>query len=102
MQTADAQPDSCAEPNHLAVDETVIQINDQHHWLYAAVDPGTNDILQVRLFQTCKTQLTVLLLRELREQQQVGQATFLVGGATHLAIALDRLGLDLRYEKREN
>jgi putative transposase len=44
----------------------------------------------------------VLFLRELREQQQIEQATFLVDGATHLASALDRLGLDFRYEKHGN
>jgi putative transposase len=102
VQKADLQPESDAEPNHIAVDETVIQVNDQRHWLYAAVDPATNEILYVRLFQTWTTQLTVLFLRELREQQQIEQATFLVDGATHLASALDRLGLDFRYEKHGN
>ena len=102
VQKADVQPRSDTEPNHVAVDETVIQVNDQRHWLYAAVDPTTNEILHVRLFQTRTAQLTVLFLRELREQQQVEQATFLVDGAIHLASALDRLGLDFRYEKHGN
>jgi transposase-like protein len=99
---ADVQPESDAEPNHIAVDETGIQVDNKRHWLYAAVDPSTNKILHVRLFQTRTTQLTLLFLRELREQQQVEQATFLVDGATHLASALDRLGLDFRYEKHGN
>jgi len=102
VRKANVQPDSDAEPNHIAVDETVIQVNDQRHWLYAAVDPTTNEILHVRLFQTRTTQLTVLFLRELREQQQIEQATFLIDGATHLASALNRLGLDFRYEKHGN
>ena len=102
VQKADVQPSSDAEPNHIAVDETVIQVNDQRHWLYAAVDPTTNEVLQVRLFQTRTTQLTLLFLRELQHTQQVEQATFLIDGATHLASALDRLGLDFRYEKRGN
>ena len=55
-----------------------------------------------RAFQTRTTQLTLLFLRELREQQQIEQATFLVDGAIHLASALDRLGLDFRYEKHGN
>jgi putative transposase len=71
VQKADVQPRSDAEPNHIAVDETVIQVNDERHWLYAAVDPTANEILHARLFQTRTTQLTVLFLRELREQQQV-------------------------------
>ena len=99
VQKANVQPDSDAEPNHIAVDETVIRVNDERHWLYAAVDPTTNEILHVRLFQTRTTQLTVLFLRQLREQQQIEQATILVDGATYLASALDRLGLDFRYEK---
>ena len=102
VQKADVQPSSDAEPNHIAVDETVIQVNDQRHWLYAAVDSATNEILHARLFQTRTTQLTVLFLRELREQQQIEHVTFLVDGATHLASALDRLGLDFRYEKHGN
>jgi transposase-like protein len=102
VQKADVQPESDAEPNHIAVDETVIRVNDERHWLYAAVDPTTNKILHVRLFQTRTTQLTLLFLRELQQKQQVEQATFLIDGATHLASALDRLGLDFRYEKRGN
>ena len=46
-------------------------------------------------------QLTVLFLRELREQQQVEQSTFLVDGATHLASVLDRLSLNFRYKNTE-
>jgi putative transposase len=61
--------------------------------LFAAVEPETNEILHTRLFQTRTTQLTMLFLRELREQQQVEQATFLVDAAPTLASALDRLGL---------
>ena len=102
VQKADVQPSSDAEPNHIAVDETVIQVNDERHWLFAAVDPETNEILHARLFQTRTTQLTVLFLRELREQQQIEHATVLIDGATHLASALDRLGLDFRYEKHGN
>jgi len=65
VQKADVQPDSDATPNQIAVDETVIRVNDERHWLYAAADPAANDILHVRLFQTRTTQLTLLFLREL-------------------------------------
>jgi transposase-like protein len=51
------------------VDETVIQVNDQRHWLYAAVDTTTNKIFHMRLSQTLKTQLTLLFLRELQQNQ---------------------------------
>jgi len=55
VQKADLQPVSDANPDHIALDETVIQVNDQRHWLYAAVDPETNQFLHVRLFQTRTT-----------------------------------------------
>jgi putative transposase len=39
VQKTDLQPTDCRSPNHVAVDETVIRINDQQFWLYAAADP---------------------------------------------------------------
>jgi transposase-like protein len=102
VQKADLQPDSDAEPNQIAVDETVIQLNDERHWLYAAVDPETNQFLHVRLFQTRTTQLTVLFLRELRDKQQVEHVTFLVDNAHHLTAALDRLGLRFQVVRHGN
>ena len=102
VQKDDVRPSSDAEPNHIAVDETVIQVNDERHWLYAAVNQVMNSILNTRLFQTRTTQLTVLFLCDLREQQQIKQATFLVNGATHLASTLHRLGFDFRSEKHGN
>jgi Transposase and inactivated derivatives len=102
VQKADVQPSSDGSPNHIAVDETVIQVNGERHWLFAAVDPETNEILHARLFQTRTTQLTVLFLRELREQQQVEQATFLVDAAPTLASALDRLGLRFQTVRHGN
>jgi putative transposase len=96
VQKTDIQPTSDARPNHIAVDETVIQVNDQRHWLYAAVDPETNEFLHVRLFQTRTTERTLLFLRELREKISVEQATFLVDAAHHLTNALSRSASDFR------
>jgi len=39
VQKTGLQPHDGKDPNHLAIDETVIQLNDQRYWLYAAVDP---------------------------------------------------------------
>ena len=36
---ADLQPADRRLPDHIAVDETAIQLNDEKYWLYAAVDP---------------------------------------------------------------
>jgi len=93
IQKADLQSAGDGAPNQIAVDETVIRINDQRHWRYAAVDPEPNEILHVRLPQARTTQLTVLFLRELSEKQQVEQATFLIDKAHYLKAALERLGL---------
>lgn len=74
VQKADLKPSVSKAPNQIALDETVIRINDERYWLYAAVDLETNEVLHVRLFQTRTTQLTVLFLRELREKQPIEQA----------------------------
>ena len=102
IQKADLQPDSDVVPNQIAVDETVIRLNDEQYWLYAAVDPQTNKFLHVRLFQTASKLFSRQFLRELRERLPVEQATFLVDGAAHLASALSRLGLRFRVSPDGN
>jgi len=42
VQKADLQPVSGKATNQIALDETVIRINDQQYWLYAASNPETN------------------------------------------------------------
>ena len=51
VQKAELQPTSDAAPDHIAVDEMVIQVNDKHRWLYAAINPETNKFLHVQLFR---------------------------------------------------
>jgi putative transposase len=102
VQKADLQPTSDAAPDHIAVDETVIQVNDERRWLYAAVNPKTNKFLHFRLFSTRTTQLTVLFLRELQQQVPVTQVTILVDDAHHLKAALSRLGLRFQMRRYGN
>jgi putative transposase len=102
VQQTDVQPTSDRQPDHIAVDETVIQLNDQWHWLYAAIDPETNEFLHVRLFQTRTTERTMLFFREFREKVPVTQATIFVDDATHLKSALDRLGLRFQVCRHGN
>ena len=45
VQKANLQPARNASPDHVALDETVIRINGQQFWLYAAVDSETNEFL---------------------------------------------------------
>ena len=102
VQKADLQPTSGKAPNQVAVDETVIRINDQQYWLYAAADPQTNELLYLRLFSTTTTALTEIFLRELRQKHDVENAVFLVDGANHLQAALHRAGLRFQTERHGN
>jgi len=52
VQKADLQPTDGKEPNHIAVDEIMIHLNDQRYWLYAAFDPDTNEFLHFKLYPT--------------------------------------------------
>ena len=96
VQKADLQPANNASPDHVAFDETVIRINRQQFWLYAAVDPETNKFLHMRLFTSTTTALTQRFLQELCENYDVENAVFLVGYAQHLTTAPDELGSDFR------
>jgi transposase-like protein len=102
VQKADLQPDGGEAPNQVALDESVIPINDQQFWLYAAVDPDTNKFLHIRLFTTYTTALTETFLRELREERDVNDAMFLVDDADWLKTALQRHGPDFRHELHGN
>jgi len=44
VRKADLQPDSDVDPDQIAVDETLIRVNGQRHWLFAAVDPDSKPI----------------------------------------------------------
>ena len=96
IQKAELQPTGDATPDHIVIDETVIQVNDERRWLYAAVNPETNKFLHVRLFPTRTTQLTVPFLRELQQHVPVTQATILVDGAHHLKAAFRGSDSDFR------
>lgn len=102
VQKADLQPASGAQPEQVALDETVIQVNDQQFWLYAAVDPEPNEILHVKLYPRRTTALTEMFLSELREKHDVVDAVFLVDGAPWLQTALDRNGLRFQHETHGN
>ena len=80
-QKADLQPTDGADPNHVAVAETVIHLNDYQYWLYTTVDSDTNRLLHVRLYPTGTTAITSMFLSESREKHQVDDAVSLVDGA---------------------
>jgi putative transposase len=99
---ADLQPTGDQTPTQVAVDETVIRINDQQYWLYAAANPRTNELLHVRLFLTTIAALTDIFLRELWEKHTVDDALFLVDDAPHLKAALHRAGLRFQVDRHGN
>ena len=99
VHKAELQPEAGKSPNHVAVDETVIQFGDQRYWLYAAVDPESNELLHTKLVPTRNTVLVRSFFTELCEKHDVEDATFLVDGAQPLQTSCVRLGLDFRDER---
>jgi transposase-like protein len=102
IQKADLQPTDGACPNHVAVDETVIQLNSEQYWLYAAVDSDTNRLPHVRLYPTRTSAISSMFLSELREKHQVDNAIFLGGGAPWLQAACHRHGLRFQHVTHGN
>jgi len=102
VHKADLQPESGRSPNHVAVDETVIQLDDEHYWLYAAVDPDSNKILHTTLEPTRTNVIADLFFAKLREKHDVDDTIFLVDGAVPLQRACRKHGLDSRYERYGN
>jgi putative transposase len=102
VHKAELQPESGQSPDHVAVDETVIQLNDEQYWLYAAVDPETNELLHTKLEPTRTNVLAHAFFADLRDKHDVDNAVFLVDGAAPLKDACRRHGLDFRYEKHGN
>ena len=102
VHKADLQPESGKSPDHVAVDETVIQLNDERYWLYAAVDPETNELLHTSLEPTTNTVLAQTFLAEIDEKHDVSEAVFLIDGSHSLQAACHRGGYDFRYEKHGN
>ena len=102
VHKADLQPEDGRAPDHIAVDETVIQLNEETYWLYAAVDPETNELLHTKLEPTTTKVLAHSFLTELSEKHDVSDAVFLVDGSHSLQDACHRHGFDFRYEKHGN
>ncbi len=102
VHKADLQPEDGRSPDHIAVDETVIRLNDEQYWLYAAVDPKTNELLHTMLEPTTNTVLAQSLLTELAEKHDVEEAVILVDGSHSLQHACRRHGFDFRYERHGN
>jgi transposase-like protein len=82
VHNADLQPETGHNPDHVAVDETVIRLDDEQYWLYAAVDHDTNELLHTKLEPTRTNVIAHGFFSGLRETHDVDDATFLIDGAT--------------------
>jgi putative transposase len=102
VQKADLQPAAGRSPEQVAVDETVINLNNDRYWLFAAVEPETNVFLHVRLFPARNEWTTLQFFRQLLDRHDVEDATFLVDNSWTLQNTLDRLGLRFHYERHGN
>jgi len=98
VHKADLQPESGRTPDHVAVDETVIRLNNEQYWLYAAVDPETNELLHTTIEPTRTNIIARTFFADLREKHDIDDAVFLVDGAPTLKDACQRHGLRFRYE----
>jgi len=92
VHKADLQPASTVSADQLAVDEKAIRVNGDDYWLYDAVDPETNEILQFRLFPATTKQTTRWFLTELHRRYQLDHVEFLVDDADYLVNVLDENG----------
>jgi transposase-like protein len=102
VHKADLQPTPGRAPNQVALDETVIRVNDEQYWLYAAIDTDTNEYLHVRLFSTYNSGVASIFLGELKQKHDVEDAEFLVDGAPWLHAALHRHGLRFQHVTHGN
>jgi transposase-like protein len=102
VHKAELQPEAGRSPDHVAVDETVIRLNDEQYWLYAAVDPETNESLHTALEPTTDKGIAHASVAELREEHGVDDAAFPIDGSHSLKDACRRHSLGLRYERRGN
>jgi transposase-like protein len=98
VQKTDLKPRSDRSRDHVAVEETVVQLNDQRYWLDAAVDHETNVFLHLKLLPARTTAVTEILLQELMEKHDVSNAVFLVDGAPWLQAKLLELRIHFRNE----
>jgi len=118
VHKAELQPEAGRSPNHVAVDETVIRLNDEQYLLYAAVDSETNELLHATLEPTTNKVIAHAFFAELREKhdvddlprnrrflvceedaQRLVDAVFLIDVSHSLKDACRRHSLDFRYER---
>jgi transposase-like protein len=102
VHKVDLQLETGRSPNHVAVDETVIQLDDEQYRLYAAVDPDSQVLLHTQLVPVRNNALADQFVAELRNKHDVDNAIFLVDGGAPLHRACCKHDLNFRYERHAN
>ena len=80
----------------------MIQLDDEYYWLYAAVDPESNELLHTALEPTTNNTFARSFFAELREKHGVDDAVFPIDRSHSLKDACNRYSLDFRYERHGN
>ncbi len=77
----------------------MIQLDEKCYWLYAAVDPETNELIHIWLSSTRNEGVTSIFLSELSEKPDVNDTVFLVDFGPWLKVTPHGYGLrfDMRY-----
>ncbi|AXR76252.1 transposase (plasmid) [Natrarchaeobaculum sulfurireducens] len=97
--TGFTRPISSRNPDHVAVDETVIRLNDEQYWLYTVADLDSNELLHTKLELTRNKVIASNFVRELREKHDVNDAVFLISGDRLLQYGCEHHGLEFQYER---
>lgn len=77
------------------------RLNDEQYWLYADVDPETNELLYTKIEPTTNKEITHGVFAELCEKHDVNGAVFLIDSSHSLKDACYRHGLGFKYKNME-
>jgi transposase-like protein len=78
-----------------------IHVNNQRYWLYAAVNPETNECPHVRRFSSRTTVLTTQFVQKLTERRDVANNMFLIDGVPKWQAVLVERGTDFSMSPTE-
>ena len=98
VQKAQLEPLDGRVTDLIALDETIVKLDGERHWLYMAEEQAINYILHLRLFPSRTLVLAKLFLRELADKHDIADAEVLVDGAPWLQAGLFELSMHFRYE----
>ena len=68
VHKVDLQSEENRNPEDVAVDEAVIQLNDERYWLYATIDPEANELPHKTLETTITNGIAHSFFHRLREK----------------------------------